>query len=216
MGGGTPGNMFIEDSIMLCGSQSSISAFADLMEAGSTMLPFGGQLTFDVALSRMAGIERLSAVGLRYLFFGLETADPLEIGGINKDRKRDGSWLQRAEAVLEAITKLGIGSGVSLLFGMGESRESRVKLFRQLEQWRSNFGQPAYISMNWAVQHPMSGFDRGANYSYTEWGTSDEEFIAAFKDFGEASVRYPMAGQPQPQLVEVREVAAMRRALIEK
>ena len=60
--------------------------------------------------------------------------------------------------------------------------------------------------MNWAVQHPLGGDDGGTGYSYTRWAIPQGPFLEAFRDFGEASVLYPLAGQPAPVWAEVLEI----------
>jgi hypothetical protein len=75
-------------------------------------------------------------------------------------------------------------------------------------------GAPNVVSMNWAVQHPLAGRDGGAGYTYTDWAIPAGPFLAAFRDFGEASVRYPLLGCRPPELAEVEEVAAAVEGLL--
>lgn len=66
---------------------------------------------------------------------------------------------------------------------------------------------PYPIALNWAVQHPLRGNDGGIGYRYTEWGIPSGSWTEAFRDFGEASVLYPLSGQKPPVLKEVQEIA---------
>ena len=83
-----------------------------------------------------------------------------------------------------------------------QMKTSAGRLFRQL-------------SMNWGVQHPLCGLDGGMGYTYHQWGTPAGPFLDAFQAFGEASVNYPLAGQPPPTLEEVEEVREMYNQLCE-
>jgi len=44
------------------------------------------------------------------------------------------------------------------------------------------------------------------NHSYTEWAIPEGPFLDLFRDFGEASTLYPLAGQGPPSLGEVQDV----------
>jgi hypothetical protein len=204
---------FVEDSTLLAGSKPELHHLVNLLGKAQLDLVFGGQFTLPQILNRAEILRELKAVGLNYLFTGLETLDPRLIGGMNKDTKPKDSWLGRAEKVFDLLSSLGITCGVALLFGLGESRQSRVELFRHLELWRRHYGFPNPISMNWAVQHPLNGFDGGTGYTYHEWGTPPGPYLEAFQAFGEASLNYPLAGQQPPTLEEVQEVTGMYFAL---
>lgn len=210
---GQRASAFCEDSTLLGGSPVQLRRFIELMSAAPLDIRFGAQLTIDQILSRAELLPELHAVGLDYLFVGLETLDPSAIGGMSKDLGgRRGSWAHRTERVFQILGEAGIRCGAALLFGLGESRSSRAALFEQLKQWRGVHGMPNPISLNWAVQHPLRGTDDGG-YRYHEWGIPPGPFIEAFADFGEASVRYPIVGQAAPALEEVLEIGARAREL---
>ncbi len=205
---------FVEDSVFLGGSNLAIQRFVHLMEQEGLDIPFGAQLTVDQILGKPHLLPELRAVGLRYLFVGIETADPEMIGGMSKDIRRQASWLDRTEEVLATLQEAGIRCGCALLFGLGEGRPSRTRLFGRLGQWRRSFAAPHPISLNWAVQHPLLGHDGGTQYTYHHWGTPPGPFLEAFQDFGEASILYPLAGQPPPALDEVEELRQLAKQVI--
>lgn len=203
---------FVEDSTMLAGSNVALWQLVDLLAKTKLDLRFGGQFTVDQILSKVDILKSLKEVGLDYIFVGIETLEPSSIGGMNKDVKsNESTWLSRAERAIEVLTSLRIQCGASLLFGLGETHESRIKLLHQIEQWRTCYGSPDPISLNWAVQHPLRGDDGGANYRYLEWGIPPGSWLEAFQDFGEASFRYPLAGQNPPILYEVQEIRSLCR-----
>lgn len=115
-------------------------------------------------------------------------------------------WLDRAEQTFALLQELGIRGGVAILFGLGERHQSRLALLDHVHRWRRRFGMPYPVSLNWAVQHPLYGLDGGAAYRHTQWAIPEGPFLAAFRDFGEASLCYPLAGRPAPLLEEVLEV----------
>jgi hypothetical protein len=176
-------------------------------------LRFGGQLTVDQILNREETLRDLHRVGLDYIFIGIETLEPLPICGMDKDLG-NGAWIDRTERALEILRAIGIKCGGSLLFGLGETHDSRIKLLRRIQQWQARYGSPSPISLNWAVQHPHKGADNGANYLYYEWGIPPGPWLEAFRDFGEASVLYPLAGQKLPVLEEIQEIGSLYRSLM--
>jgi len=198
---------FIEDSTLLAGSNTSLYRFIDLLSKADLDIRFGGQFTIDQILNKTEVLRHLKEVGLDYLFIGLETEDPDSVGGMSKNTKvKKESWIGRAEKCFENLAKLGITCGVALLFGLGETRESRIRLFNQLDEWRVSYGFPNPISLNWAVQHPLRGDDGGMGYTYHQWGTPPGAYLEAFLNFGEASLYYPLAGRASPTLEEVLDV----------
>jgi B12-binding domain/radical SAM domain protein len=204
---GVGASAFVEDSILLTGSPMLLEQLVDRLRRANLDLEFGGQLTIDRILARPQLVAELRAVGLKYLFVGLETSAPTAIGGMSKDvGRKTAPWLARAETMLELLADLDVKCGVAVLFGLGEAHEQRLALIEQVRQWRTTYGGPAPISMNWAVQHPLLGQDGGTGYTYTDWAIPQGPFLEAFRDFGEASVRYPLAGQAPPSLAEVLEV----------
>ncbi len=77
----------------------------------------------------------------------------------------------------------------------------------QIKKWRESYRILNPVALNWAVQHPLKGNDGGIGYRYTEWGISSSSWLEAFRDFGEASMLYPLSGQKPPILEEVKEIA---------
>ncbi|MBU1151428.1 B12-binding domain/radical SAM domain-containing protein [Patescibacteria group bacterium] len=199
---------FVEDSTILAGSNNALNRLARLLTEEKLDLRFGGQLTIDQILSKVEIIKNLKFVGFDYLFVGMETLEPKSVGGMSKDTKfSEDSWLRRTEKVLEILNSLEIQCGLSLLFGLGENHDSRIRLLFQIKKWRENYGIPNPIGLNWAVQHPLRGNDGGTGYKYIEWGIPSGPWIEMFRDFGEASVLYPLANQKPPILKEVQEIA---------
>ena len=199
---------FIEDSTILGGSNFALNRLVELLSEKKLDIKFGCQFTIDQLSSRVELLKRLKEVGLEYLFIGMETLDPGAVGGISKDvGHAKETWLKRTEKTIELLLSLKIQCGVSLLFGLGESHDSRIRLLHQVDHWRKIYGSPNPIAFNWAVQHPLRGNDGKTGYRYVEWGLPSSSWLAAFRDFGEASVLYPIAGQKPPVLEEVQEVA---------
>jgi B12-binding domain/radical SAM domain protein len=197
---------FVDDSTLLGFSASQIQPFArEMLESGLKM-PFGGQATIDQILRNPGLLRCLSDVGLNYLFVGIETFNPAEIGGISKDiGYRSGTWADRVKRVGQLLAENNIRLGVSLLFGLGESRQSRDALLEMLSALDAEYGLST-ISMNWAVQHPLRGRDAGANYRYTEWAIDDPGLIGPLSHFGEASTLYCLPGLSPPGLDEVSTI----------
>lgn len=203
---------FIEDSVMLGGLNSQLGNLAYLLRNRRLDVKFGGQLTIDLVARHNNLLKELRQVGLEYLFVGLETIDPASIGGMNKDIGSE-SWLVRAERQIEFLSSSKIALGFSVLFGLGESQEARLSLIEQLARWQANFGQPVVVSYNWAVQHPLCSQDMGSDYLYTNWGADLSEYIDYFRDYGEASTRYPIHGVPVPTIRELAELSVARSSI---
>lgn len=204
---GSEASAFVEDSILLAGSPHAMDRLYELLVRNGPSIQFGAQLTVDQVLARREPIERLASVGLKYLFIGVETLAPAGVGGLHKDiGRRTASWGSRCESAFEQMAELGITCGAALLFGMGEGHSQRLALLENIGRWHRRFRLPGPISLNWAVQHPLNGRDSDTQYRYTEWATPDGPFLCAFRHFGEASVLYPLGGQPPPVLDEVTEV----------
>lgn len=198
---------FVEDSIFLSGSPVAISQFCDLMEYDPIDIVFGGQFTIDQILRRKELIERLAQNGLRYVFVGLETFEPEEIGGMSKDLDKElRSWQDRFAEALSILGNCGISCGCALLFGLGEKHASRLALLKTLIKYRKTIGQPVVVSANWAVQHPLRDMPEGANEDYLRWGTPKGPLLKAFHRFGEASLEYPISGVTPPAIAEVEEI----------
>ena len=198
---------FVEDSVLLGGSPRSIDLFCDLLEANPIAIHFGAQLTIDQILRRETQIARLASVGLKYLFIGLETLDPDEIGGMSKDLGTShGTWHLRFRKALDILDRCGIACGCALLFGLGEAHASRMALLDAVTAERGKRGNPVALSANWAVQHPLRGQMGDPGLDYLRWGTPPGPMLDLFHNFGEASTEYCIAGTTPPILEEVEEI----------
>ena len=190
------------------GCPHSIDLFCDLLEEHPIQIRFGAQLTIDQILRRETQIKRLARVGLKYLFIGLETFDPREIGGMSKDLgAKEGPWHQRFRRVLDVLEHTGVKLGCALLFGLGEAHASRTALLKALQSERRSRGNPIALSANWAVQHPLRGQKTDLGFTYLQWGTPAGPMQDLFHCFGEASTEYCTPGTSPPTLDEVKEIA---------
>lgn len=208
----TPGrgaSAFVEDSVLLAGSPRSIDELCNLLERSPLDIRFGAQLTIDQILTRKAQLLRLAASGMSYIFIGLETFDPEEIGGMSKDLGgRHGSWQSRFRNALDILSEARIACGCALLFGLGEPHRSRIALLDAVIAERRMRRSPVTLSANWAVQHPLRNTTTESTYDYLEWGTPEGPFLDLFHRFGEASLSYPLPGVSPPTLNEVKEIVA--------
>jgi len=204
---GRGASAFVEDSVLLGGSPRALDKLCELLEAQPLPIEFGAQFTIDQILKREDQLARLSRVGLRYVFIGLETMDPDEIGGMSKDiGAKNGSWQSRSKRVFETLSRNGIACGCALLFGLGEAHVSRIALLDALIEERREFGTPSVVSANWAVQHPLRNHEDGVDYDYLDWGTPIGPYLDLFHHFGEASLRYGLRDQTVPQIEELVEI----------
>jgi B12-binding domain/radical SAM domain protein len=204
---GRGASAFIEDSVLLGGSPRALDEFCDLLDEKPLALQFGAQLTIDLILRRENQLRRLATAGLRYLFIGLETFDPNEIGGMSKNiGARTGSWNARFCKALDILSRNEIACGCALLFGLGETHNSRIALLDTLIDEKQKRGSPVVLSANWAVQHPLQNSTTERVYDYTEWGTPPGGHLSLFHHFGEASLKYCMSEQAKPRLEHLREI----------
>ncbi len=205
---------FVEDSTFLLGKKSNIKKFCELLELNGLPLKFGAQFTVDQVISRSDELYRLSAVGLSYVFLGVEVLDPYSIGGMNKDTSRKlSSWAGRVEHACDLLNSYGIRVGFALLFGLGETHLSRCRLLNFIERINRRVDVPVTVSMNWAVQHPLKGFDNGANYTYLQWPVLETRMLNLFHRFGEASTEYAIPQVGRPKYEEVLDVVYRSRGL---
>lgn len=198
---------FVEDSIFLSGSPVAITQLCQLLEKAPLEVIFGGQFTIDQILRKKDVIQRLAKCGLRYIFIGLETLEPQEIGGMSKDV--DGNkqtWKDRFLQALDFMAANHIDCGCALLFGLGEAHISRRNLLNGLIKLKQETGQPITLSANWAVQHPLRSSRESENENYLRWGTPEGELLEYFHRFGEASLEYPLPNVCAPQVGEVKEI----------
>ncbi|MGA2004683.1 MAG: B12-binding domain/radical SAM domain-containing protein [Terriglobales bacterium] len=206
---------FVEDSTLLAGSERHLRLLVDLLSFAQLDLRFGAQLTVDQILKLPDGVIRdLKSVGLDYLFVGIETPNPLLVGGFSKDVGfRTAPWISRTEHAVQRLSNIGIRTGAAVLFGLGENHESRLGLLQRIVEWQNVYGSPDPVSLNWAVQHPLKGRDGGTGYRYHQWGVPSGPWIDAFSEFGEASVHFPVVGQRSPILCEVQEITRVQRCI---
>jgi hypothetical protein len=77
---------------------------------------------------------------------------------------------------------------------------------------RRQTGCPAFLSANWAVQHPLRGQTGGLEYDYLDWGTPAGPYLDNFHHFGEASLNYCLENQAPPEIHELEEIVHKLRA----
>lgn len=206
---------FVEDSTFLMGKKSNIKIFCELLERSFLPVKFGAQFTIDQVISRPDELKRLSAVGLSYVFLGVETLDPYSVGGMNKDTSiKLRSWASRVDHACDVLSSCGIRIGIALLFGLGETHLSRCRLLKFIESINRRLRAPVTVSMNWAVQHPLKGFDNGADYTYLQWPVLDFRMMDLFHSFGEASTEYAIPYVGKPKYEEVLDVVHRSRGLL--
>lgn len=197
---------FVEDSIILSGSPILLKKFSDLLENNPINIRFGGQFTIDTLLDprNQIQIERLSKQGFEYIFVGLETNNEEIAESMSKNRNKV-NWIEKNEAAIKFIKSLGMKYGVSVLFGLGENQQDRIKLMETIRDWKKKYGLPNCLSMNLAVQHPLQNNEI---YDYIKWGTSlDSKYLPEFTElFGEASVEYKLPGVTLPTVKELQEI----------
>jgi len=206
---GRKASAFVEDSIILSGLSSQLTRLSGILKDHPINIEFGGQLTIDTAIKLRPIIKNLMESGLKYVFVGLETFDPNSIGGMSKNVGK-ADWMDRSERVIKEYTEMEMKLGASILFGLGESHSQRLSLVEKIANWKEKYGNPMVTSFNWAVQHPLRGNDYGANYDYLKWGVDSQDFIDAFKDYGEATSIYSIPGTTSPSLMELDEIRKSR------
>lgn len=198
---------FVEDSIFLSGSPKAINQLCHLLEQQPLDIVFGGQFTIDQIINKRNILGRLAQNGLTYVFIGLETLEPVDVGGLSKDLgSQKDTWENRFIKALNILKDNGVSCGCALLFGLGETPTSRKKLLQRLTACKKNIGQPILISANWAVRHPLRSDDESDSEDFLRWGTPEGEFLECFHNFGEASLEYPLPNIAPPTISEVREV----------
>jgi B12-binding domain/radical SAM domain protein len=207
---------FVEDSILLGGLPSNLLELNKILVEEDIKIIFGGQFTVDLMLNkdRQNAIHALSENGFKYIFWGLETGNE-EIASFLSKNIRQGSWIAKNEEALKFLLGNNIYGGVSVLFGQGETQKDRLGLLDLIKKWKQTFGNPKVISLNWAVQHPIQGFDDKAKYRYIDWGTPiDSPYLKMFTElFGEASTKYPIPGVNLPPIEDFYEIREAYNAI---
>lgn len=210
---GKKASAFVEDSILLSGSANALKQLCQLLERKPLDIVFGAQFTLDQIINKSSIIQRLAQNGLTYIFIGLETLEPIEIGGLSKDvGSKHGTWRNRFTQVISILTDNNISCGCALLFGLGEAHASRKKLLKGLTLMKKRSGQPIAISANWAVRHPLKGENESNKEDFLRWGTPAGELLECFHSFGEASLEYPLPNIGPPTLGEVKEILNLLKA----
>jgi radical SAM superfamily enzyme YgiQ (UPF0313 family) len=217
--GGYSVSAFVEDSIFLQGYEKAWRSFTQEVERLGATVRFGAQLTVDIILSpsRLPALQDLSRAGMQYVFFGMETADESVAGNMSKNLDRTRSWQDRSLDAIDRLSATGIDAGVSVLFGLGESRQARTEQLDALVRWRERHGQPKVVSLNWAVKHPLRDATAGDGpaFDYRAWGTpsDDPRREHLMQLFGESSILYPLDGIAPPGQDELQEIAEYRLKL---
>lgn len=209
---------FVEDSTLLVGSKPSLRKLANLILDSGLDIRFGAQLTVDQILLRQEELKLLHRAGLTYMFVGVETSDVSVATTLSKNSKKDAEeeWIDRSFRALVSLHQMGIKSCIALVFGLGETHESRLAVLGKIKAWRRDYGFPARLSMNWGVQHPLQTLrNDGSDYTYHEWSVPPGPFLEQFKNFGESTYRYPMHGVERPVLKEVIEVSSFAKEIVE-
>jgi B12-binding domain/radical SAM domain protein len=204
---------FVEDSTLLGGINSALMEFNNILRNSKLDIKYGGQLTVDLILKSELKhtLKDLAFNGLSYLFWGLETGNEEVASEMSKNTGKQSNWLVKNEKAIQFLKELDIKCGISVLMGIGETHKDRVELLKIIKSWKETYGEPEVISLNWAVQHPLQGFDSEANYTYVEWGTpSNSLYLNVFtKLFGEASVKYPIPGVKLATIEEFEEIGEL-------
>lgn len=197
---------FIEDSILLSGNPNLLAKLSYLLKENPINVKFGAQFTIDRLLDKKVQneIRKLSKQGFDYIFVGLETNNE-EIAKTMSKNRNELSWNEKNEEAIKFINEVGMKYGVSVLLGLGENQEDRIKLMNTIKGWKSKYGIPNCISMNLAVQHPLQNNEL---YDYIEWGTDkDSEYLSIFNElFGEASEKYKLPNITLPTVEELYDI----------
>jgi B12-binding domain/radical SAM domain protein len=202
-------SVFVEDSTLLNIGRdpAQIYRLAELMKKDGLHINFGGQFTVDELLDPkiQEALVELKEVGFSYVFTGMETEDEEIAGTMAKNlTKGAGDWVSRNEQVVSFLKEVGIKYGVSVLFGLGEKQETRLKQLDQIKNWQAEYGEPVVVSLNLATVHPLQ--ETGLDEDFIEWGTkADSPHMEDFQRlFGEASDRYAVDKEHLPTVQELK------------
>lgn len=212
-------SLFVEDSIFLAGKPNFIKDFVFGCNLSSMKIPFGVQFTLDTFLSLdIKVLIDLKKVGLRYVAFGIETENELIAETFSKNTDKKQSWLSKTENTVEICSEIGISCGMFLIWGLGETQDSRVSQLKRIKAWSLKYNIAIDVGLNIATQHPLRVIgEMPANYqkyTYIDWGISQEDSrLPLFIElFGEASVKYAMNSE---QIPSRRELSQLRDLLKE-
>jgi B12-binding domain/radical SAM domain protein len=199
---------FVEDSIILTGNINLLNEFNELLSANPLPIKWGCQLTIDSFLDpkMQEVIKKLKSSGLVYIMFGMETINENVAFKMSKNTHKEEKWKSRNELAMEAMSRLGLKTGVCVLWGIGESQSDRVKHLQTLKEWQLEYGAPNVISLNWAVTHPLRQLEIEEKYDYINWGTSENcpQTPYLIELFGEASEIYNLRHMELPKVSELK------------
>ena len=211
-------SVFVEDSTLLNSARNpeQLKKLASLMKAENFNIKFGAQFTVDQVSDKgiQEALLELKEVGLDYIFTGMETEDEDIAKKMSKNlQKENDSWVSRNEKVVSFLHESGIKYGIAVLFGLGESPQTRIEQLKQIKRWQEKYGLPSVVSLNLATIHPLQNKDEKEDF--TEWGDEENsQYIAMFqKLFGEASFRYRVDRENFPSLADLQEIESIYRSL---
>ena len=208
-------SVFIEDSILLQGAPAALEQFCRELDQLGTRIKFGGQFTTDMVLDpkRQRLISELVKRGLCYVFMGIETNDDAIAAAMAKystsiKRQSGNGWIDRVELAIEELRANNVDTGVSVLFGLGESQDLRLSLLRKIAAWQRRLGQPRVVSLNWAVMHPMRSRSESQSYTFDRWPVdfNDPRLDIIQTVFGEASTNFCLPGCEMASLEELQQI----------
>lgn len=204
---GSSMSAFVEDSIMLMGLPKHLNELAYLLEQHPLNIVFGGQFTVDNLLNPdvQSAIQRLSKVGLMYIFTGMETSNEAIATEMSKNTVKKNGWMDRNEDAIRFVTRTGLKYGVSILWGLGESQDDRLHQLDVVTHWQKKYNNPRVVSPNWATQHPL--FNK-SSFTYSDWGTEKtSKYLPYFVQlFGEASELYKLSDGELPSITDLQEL----------
>jgi radical SAM superfamily enzyme YgiQ (UPF0313 family) len=213
-------SIFVEDSILCGGHFWGMERFAECLEEGQkswmNIPEWWCQFTVPVILSNRWNnvIQRLKKCGLKYIYFGLESAKPGIAQTIAKTGLKNNSekqWSAMAETAIANLTKMGLKVGTSNIFCMGESHEERMSQLHLIKSWQAKYQwNPCVYSLNLQTVHPGEWGKKytGQKYDYTQWwlDPADPRSPILQELFGEASMRYLRYPDQLPNLHELVEI----------
>lgn len=149
-------------------------------------------------------------------FLGLETGDEDIALTLHKNISKNSSranliptsqpvgWMEKFDDALTFFDSCNINTGVSILFGLGETQVNRVRMLSTLLDWQMKYDSAKCVSLNWAVRHPLRNDD--VKHKYLDWAVDprDDRYPLIISLFGEASTCY--GDHEMPSLEELQEI----------
>lgn len=211
-------SVFVEDSTLLGSARNAeqLKKLASLMKEENFKIKFGAQFTVDQILNSdiQEALLELKEVGLDYVFTGFETEDEDIAKKMSKNLDKHGeSWGRRNENVVSFLQNSGIKYGVAVLFGLGETQETRIEQLDQIKEWQEKYKSPSVVSLNLATIHPLQ--NQEMKEDFTEWGDNEDSgYMEIFqKLFGEASFRYRVDKINFPNISDLHEIESKYKNL---